>query len=210
MPTAAVENNAKTHQRRLRSNNKSIIMPTAAAPVITCQPMDEKKRKEAAETIMELKSKLSRKEATASANDEISGPKKKRARKLCSADGCTNYAQLGGVCIRHGAKQKRCKIDGCTNQAKKGEVCVKHGAQLKQCNIEGCTNIVVKGGVCVKHGAELKRCKIEGCTNIVVKGGVCWRHGAKQIPKQCSKEGCTNIVVKGGAWSGTKTQTLYR
>eukprot|EP00984_Skeletonema_dohrnii_P022554 scaffold11669_cov77-Skeletonema_dohrnii-CCMP3373.AAC.4 len=38
--------------------------------------------------------------------------------KKCNRDGCTNYAQKGGLCIKHGAKRAR-KLgisEGCTNQ----------------------------------------------------------------------------------------------
>eukprot|EP00985_Skeletonema_marinoi_P028339 scaffold24583_cov72-Skeletonema_marinoi.AAC.2 len=54
--------------------------------------------------------------------------------KLCSSEGCTNYAQKGGVCCscRHGAKVevKKCSSEGCANQVKRGGVCIKHGAQF--------------------------------------------------------------------------------
>ena len=61
--------------------------------------------------------------------------------KLCRSIGCTNQTQIGGVCMRHGAKRKlkQCRKEGCTNQAKKGGVCKKHGAKvkIKLCSIEG-------------------------------------------------------------------------
>jgi hypothetical protein len=59
------------------------------------------------------------------------------------------------VCIRHGAKvkYKRCSREGCSNLAQKGGVCIKHGAKVKLCSSEGCTNKVQKGGVCRRHGA---------------------------------------------------------
>ena len=44
-------------------------------------------------------------------------------RKKCSANGCTNVVQRGGVCTRHGAKVKRCSGEGCTNVAVQGGVC---------------------------------------------------------------------------------------
>ena len=58
--------------------------------------------------------------------------------------------------MKHGAKRKLCSSDGCTNLAQKGGVCVKHGATLtkKKCSSSGCTNLAQKGGVCIKHGAE--------------------------------------------------------
>jgi hypothetical protein len=49
-----------------------------------------------------------------SANDESSDPqKKKKVRKICRTPGCTNQVKRGGVCIRHGAKEKTklCSID---------------------------------------------------------------------------------------------------
>ena len=80
---------------------------------------------------------------------------RKRHRYECSADGCTKYAQRGGVCKKHGAnvEHKRCCSKGCTNQAVIGGVCVKHGAKLKQCSSEGCTNHSLKRSVCWRHGA---------------------------------------------------------
>jgi hypothetical protein len=124
----------------------------------------------------------------------------KKYRKTCSADGCTNQAVNGGVCVKHGAKRKLCSIDGCTKQAKKGGVCRRHGATWvkKLCSIDGCTNQAQKGGVCIKHGAKIKRCRIDGCTNQAQNGGVCIKHGAKGYRKQCRIEGCTNQAKKRG------------
>ena len=79
----------------------------------------------------------------------------KRVYKKCSTNNCTNFAQIRGVCIKHGAKVKKyyCKVEGCTNQAKLGGVCIKHGAKVKKCY-----------------------CKHEGCTNQVYVEGLCWTH----------------------------------
>ena len=51
--------------------------------------------------------------------------KKKYTRKICSIEGCTNKAQKGGVCRRHGASvvRKICSIEGCTKYGYKGGVC---------------------------------------------------------------------------------------
>ena len=43
-------------------------------------------------------------------------------RKKCSANGCTNVVQKGGVCTRHGAKRRMCRVDGCTNHVVQGGV----------------------------------------------------------------------------------------
>ena len=87
----------------------------------------------------------------------------KRVRKPCSVNKCTNYAQTGGVCIRHGAKQKRCSREECTNRAIKGGVCVRHGAKQKRklCSNEGCKNQAINGGVCWRHGAKYNGCNGE-------------------------------------------------
>ena len=44
--------------------------------------------------------------------------KKHRHRYGCSFDGCTNKAQKGGVCNRHGAGRKLCSSEGCTNMVR--------------------------------------------------------------------------------------------
>jgi hypothetical protein len=77
------------------------------------------------------------------------GTKKKKYVKLCSEVGCTNLAQKGGVCMRHGAKVKLCSNVGCTTptQAQKGGVCIRHGAKVKLCSKVGCTNGAKKGGI---------------------------------------------------------------
>jgi len=63
---------------------------------------------------------------------------RKKYRYECSADGCTNRAKAGGVCIiRHGAKVKRCSWEGCMNKVVNGRVC-HHGAKVKRCSSEGC------------------------------------------------------------------------
>lgn len=84
--------------------------------------------------------------------------------KLCSHEGCTNNAQTGGLCTRHGAKRKK---------------------YTYTCSHEGCSNHVLKGRVCRRHGAQAKLCKHEGCTNQAIIGGVCWSHGAK-VMKFCT------------------------
>jgi hypothetical protein len=80
----------------------------------------------------------------------------KKYKKTCSADGCTNNAQKGGVCTRHGAKRehKRCSVENCTNFSKVGGVCKRHGAKVKLCSSEGCTKQAKKGGVCIRHGKQ--------------------------------------------------------
>eukprot|EP00984_Skeletonema_dohrnii_P023595 scaffold12683_cov144-Skeletonema_dohrnii-CCMP3373.AAC.6 len=129
-------------------------------------------------------------------------------RKRCNFVNCTNYAQNGGVCKRHGAKKKACSVDDCTNQSISGGVCVRHGAKVeyKLCSVEGCASKAQKGGVCWRHGAKVcKLCSVEGCTNQVVKGGLCIRHGAQK--KRCSVDGCTNqrrrrgVCTRHGAYS---------
>ena len=106
----------------------------------------------------------------------------------CRIEGCSNQAQKGGVCVRHGAIRPRCKIEGCSNQAKKQGVCVRHGASFKKCSSGGCSNRAVKGGVCVRHGASVKQCSSGGCFNNAKERGVCIRHGAWSSKKRKSPD----------------------
>ena len=52
----------------------------------------------------------------------------KRVYKKCSTNNCTNFAQIRGVCIKHGAKVKKyyCKVEGCTNQVYVEGLCWTH------------------------------------------------------------------------------------
>eukprot|EP00984_Skeletonema_dohrnii_P016933 scaffold7615_cov86-Skeletonema_dohrnii-CCMP3373.AAC.3 len=96
-----------------------------------------------------------RKEVSVAANNE-SGPPKKKHRYECSAEGCTNIVQIGGVCVRHGARRKRCISEGCTNKAVKGGVCWTHGGKVerKLCSVGNCTKQAQKGGVCHRHRTQ--------------------------------------------------------
>ena len=96
-------------------------------------------------------------------DNEIEEPERRRkSPRLLSAkplalflshEGCKNYAQKGGVCIKHGASwtKRTCSHEGCTNQAVQGGVCIKHGAKVKTCSHDGCTNQSRKGGLCIRH-----------------------------------------------------------
>jgi hypothetical protein len=55
--------------------------------------------------------------------------------------------------MKHRAKHKYCSAEGCTNQVQNGGVCMKHGAKVKLCSAEGCTSRAQGGGVYKKHGA---------------------------------------------------------
>ena len=107
-------------------------------------------------------------------------PLQKTKRKKCIAPGCSNLSRVGGVCVRHGARQQRCNYSlECSNVAVKGGVCTKHGAvrKNKRCRVLGCNKEAKKGGICYAHGAKRKKCFIPECNNVVVKGGACNKHG---------------------------------
>ena len=55
-------------------------------------------------------------------------------RPPCSVEGCTNKAQKGGVCTRHGATVRWCSYEGSPNQVSNSEVYLRHGATLKRCS----------------------------------------------------------------------------
>ena len=58
--------------------------------------------------------------------------------------GMYKQCQKGRGCLKHGAEVKRCSHEGCANYAQKGGVCVRHGEKRthKDCSHEGCSNIV--------------------------------------------------------------------
>lgn len=149
--------------------------------------------------------------------------KKRRAAKSpngkCTHEGCTKFAQIGGVCNEHGANElvRICIIEGCTNQVKqKGGLCRKHGKR-KYCSHEDCSLLATKGSLCNKHRPDynktgsssrekssskktswIKECSHEGCTKFAQLGGVCNAHGANQFVKICQIEGCTNQAKQKG------------
>ena len=103
--------------------------------------------------------------ASLSADEQLA---RKRAKwrsykKKCSADGCTKFAQRGGVCMRHGSKytRKLCSLSGCTNQVVKGGVCKRHGAKVGR--NQPCTN----AGVTTNQAAQQEGTRTE-------QGGVCF------------------------------------
>jgi len=148
-------------------------------------------------------------EATAETNNSGDGdgqqPKKKKQKISCSIDNCTNTAQSGGICLKHGGKYRNryyCSVEGCTKYPKAGGVCKAHGAKVTRplCQIEGCTNLETNKGVCIRHGAKVKLCRVDNCPKQALKGGVCWSHGAKdlKVKKKCSVENCETLAHKGG------------
>jgi len=110
---------------------------------------------------------------------------KKKARTLCSSEGCDKQVVNSGVCMKHGATKKLCNSEGCAKQVVNSGVCIKHGAKKKFCSSEGCAKQVVNSGVCLQHGAKKqtktrKRCSSEGCAKQAQNGGVCFAHGTKR------------------------------
>ena len=49
--------------------------------------------------------------------------------------------------MRHGAKQTICKEEGCTKYAQVGGICRSHGAKLRTCIVEDCTNVALRVSV---------------------------------------------------------------
>lgn len=127
----------------------------------------------------------------------LPSPPKKKAKSsgnVCNVLGCTNIAQNGGVCIRHGASwsKKQCSVDECTNQAINGGVCRRHGAKVKLCSLGGCNNHAKLAGMCVRHGmTKVKRCSKHGCLNQAkLSSGLCIAHGG--LVALCQHKGCIN------------------
>jgi hypothetical protein len=70
---------------------------------------------------------------------------------LCSHASCSNFAQGGGLCIKHdGYKKPTCSMDGCSNQSIARGLCKRHGAH-HSCNLINCTSRVFRQNMCRFH-----------------------------------------------------------
>ena len=99
----------------------------------------------------------------------------------------------GGLCMRHRRRKKKlCSFEGCTNQS---EECAKSTRQRQTQTMQywRMYKQSVQWGLCMRHGAKVQLlCSTGGCTNHAKNGGICRRQGAKnQIYRQ---EGCTNYL----------------
>ena len=78
-------------------------------------------------------------------------------RRMCNAEGCTNFVVQGGVCISHGAKCKSCKVKGCNTRSRGPSykhMCKKHFNGQRICKVKGCNNLSQGGHnhhMCEKH-----------------------------------------------------------
>ena len=78
----------------------------------------------------------------------------KRRRRRCGMEGCTNFAQLRGMCKAHGGISK-CRVHGCTHRTLSKGVCFKHGGG-KHCTVPHCHRSVQQRGFCHRHHAHTK------------------------------------------------------
>ena len=85
-------------------------------------------------------------------------------------DGVASSGTANDVTNKRSTKVKLCSHEGCTDQAKLGGLCFQH---VCYCSHEGCIKVVKKGGVCIEHGTKVKLNSNEGCNNNKKKGGVC-------------------------------------
>jgi hypothetical protein len=70
--------------------------------------------------------------------------------RVCSHASCSNFAQAGGRCIKHGYKKPTCSMDGCSNQSIVCGLCKRHGAH-HCCNAINCMNQVFRYNICQIH-----------------------------------------------------------
>jgi hypothetical protein len=71
-------------------------------------------------------------------------------RRVCRHASCSNFAQAGGGCIKHGYKKPTCSMDGCSNQRVAHGLCKRHEAH-HCCNVINCTNHVFSHNMCRYH-----------------------------------------------------------
>jgi hypothetical protein len=73
-------------------------------------------------------------------------------RPICSHALCSNLAQAGGRCIKHGYKKPTCIVDGCSNQHVAHGLCKRHGGH-RLCNVINCTHHVFRRNMCQYHSS---------------------------------------------------------
>ena len=71
-------------------------------------------------------------------------------RRVGSHASCSNFAQAGGRCIKHGYKKRTCSVDGCSNQSVRCGLCKRHRAH-RSCNVINCTSHVFRQNMCQFH-----------------------------------------------------------
>ncbi len=67
----------------------------------------------------------------------------------CSHVSCSNFAQAGGLCIKHGYRKPTCSVGVCSNQSVAHRLCKRHGARL--CCIVVCRSFLLSVQACVQH-----------------------------------------------------------
>jgi hypothetical protein len=138
-----------------------------------------------------------RRSITAESHDEGKATAtRKRASRMCKAEGCPNTVVQGGVCISHGAKRKQCKTPGCTKTVKKAGLCSAHGPSRKRCEHDSCVNTAVQGGLCISHGAKKRICGGLGCAK---KAKASWNH-------MCKRHFDLTMPAYAGSQDGTVVQ----
>ena len=113
----------------------------------------------------------------------------------CSAESCSNLANIRGLCATHAGK-RTCSTAACGTAVLARGLCRKHGA-FGFCSFSGCTTnaISIAQGRCAKHGAVTRAvCKMNGCTTPAKARGVCLKHGAYGT---CQVDGCTTNARRG-------------
>ena len=105
--------------------------------------------------------------------------------KQCKQDGCSKYAQLKGLCRKHGGF-KLCKTPDCTSVVVTRGNCIAHGGG-RRCSFSGCSLGAISGySHCFSHGGG-KKCTVSNCQTPAKKEGKCYRHGGKNF---CSVKDC--------------------
>jgi hypothetical protein len=95
----------------------------------------------------------------------------------CQYNGCTHRINANGsgrFCFIHGGWRVRSHAS-CSNFAQAGGQCIKHGYKKPTCSVDRCSNLSVVHGLCKRHGARLC-CNLINCTNHVFRYNMCRFH----------------------------------
>lgn len=80
---------------------------------------------------------------------------------ICTVEGCTRFARIGGRCSIHGGAQ-HCLVLGCERRARFYGRCTGHGGFVN-CAEPGCTLRAVVGGRCARVSAECMQKRAQVC-----------------------------------------------
>jgi hypothetical protein len=125
----------------------------------------------------------------------------------CQYNGCTHHVNSNGsgrFCFTHGGRAIRSHAL-CSNLAQAGGRCIKHGYKKPTCIVDGCSKQHVAHGLCKRHGGH-RLCNVINCTHHVFRLNMCQSHYSSA--NKTSTVNFRSNPVSTTTFSQTKSGTL--